>query len=524
MPLPAFTLTDSAQQTQRFPNAQPSLLCFVKADCPTCLVAMPLIAQLSTWLGAGANAALNVICIGQDRPGNAELAQRFGVPIADDSALAVSFAYDLDTVPTVILTDGAGAEMTRLIGFQRDNWRALLTTLAAQTGLSAPDIDWQRYPEWRVGCGSKHHEPDIYERLMAAQRGQTLASRRVSIPSSQDPFEFMFEHDLTDGLPVIPPTPERVAHMLSGTTRDPKQCIAEVAPNMGKATVEKIAINAVMAGCKPEYLPVVIAAVRAACSDEFNIHGVNSTTWGATPLLVVNGPIRHRIGMNSGQNALGQGNRANATIGRALKLALRNIGGAKPGGTEMSVLGSPAKFTLCFAEWEEFSPFTPLHVERGFAADEDVVTLMACTAPYQVADQKSRTARGIANSLAMVAETVWHPKLRLFTDVLLVICPEHAEVFRRDGWSKADLRQHIMAATTRPAAQLLSNEAVFLGCAEGLDPTQFADKADLPIPKFADPAHIRIVVAGGTAGKFSAILGGWVNGPKGSQMISQKIE
>ena len=206
-----------------------------------------------------------------------------------------------------------------------------------------------------------------------------------------DEFEFMFDQGFSDGLPVVPPTAERVVRMLTGTSRDPQDVVAVMPPNMGEVTVEKIAINCVLAGCKPEYLPVVIAAVEAIATDDYNIHGVMATTMGASPVLVVNGPIRKRIGMNMGIGALGQGNRANATIGRAVRLVVRNVGGAIPGGTERSTFGNPMKFTMCFAEWEERSNWAPLHVERGFDAEDSVVTVFTmCSGPVLTIDESSR--------------------------------------------------------------------------------------------------------------------------------------
>ena len=276
---------------------------------------------------------------------------------------------------------------------------------------TAPAIDWNSYPESRPGCGSKSVEPGIAERLEANARGDKLSARRIELGDAEDVFEFMFERGLTDGLPVVPPTPERVMWMLTGTRRDPREVVAIVPPNLAPVTVEKIAVNAVMAGCKPEYLPVVIAALEAVCTDTFNIHGIMSTTWGATPVMVVNGPIRHRLEMNMGMMALGYGTRSNATIGRALKLVLRNVGGARPGDIERSTLGAPGKFTTCFAEWEERSPWEPLHVERGFDKDENVVTVFGLEAgSRQIADQTSRTARALAGSLGMGLEACWHPK------------------------------------------------------------------------------------------------------------------
>ena len=208
---------------------------------------------------------------------------------------------------------------------------------------------------------------------------------------------------------------------------------------MGPATIEKIAVNAVMAGCKPEYLPVVIAALEAVATPEFNIHGIMSTTWGATPVIVVNGPIRERIGMNMGMMALGYGNRANATIGRAVKLTLRNVGGAKPGDIERSTLGSIGKFTTCFAEWEERSPWEPLHVERGFKKDDSVVTVFGLEASSrQIADQTSRTAHALCGSLGLGLEACWHPKQHGAGEILLIVC---ARACRYDRARQMDARR-----------------------------------------------------------------------------------
>ena len=202
-------------------------------------------------------------------------------------------------------------------------------------------VDWDSLPSWRPGCGSLSVDPLHAERLKAEAENSPIRARRIEMGSQDDEFEFMFDQGFTDGLPVIPPTPQRVLRMLQGTSLDPQDVIATMPPNMAKVTVEKVAINAVMAGCRPEYLPVVLAAVDAVCTDEFNIHGVMATTMGASPVMIVNGPIRHLLKMNMGLGALGQGNRANATIGRALRLVIRNIGGAKPGGTDVRHFRTP---------------------------------------------------------------------------------------------------------------------------------------------------------------------------------------
>jgi peroxiredoxin len=522
--LSSFSLRDLSGAEHRFPAGRPALLCFVKEDCPTCQLTMPLIEAAHRAFSS----RVGVIAIGQDAEGNVKLAKqhRLGVPMLDDSALKVSFAYDLDTVPTVILASAEGAELRRFVGFDKGDWKSLIAELAHIAGAPEPLVEWDSYPQQRPGCGSKSVDPEIAERLAAEARGERMGARQIEI-GAEDPFEFMFERGLTDGLPVIPPTPERVAGMLTGTRRDPREVVATLPPNMGPATVEKIAANAVMAGCRPEYLPVVLAAIEAVAAPEFNAHGIMSTTWGATPVIVVNGPIRERIGMNMKMMALGYGNRANATIGRAVKLALRNLGGAKPGDIERSTLGAIGKFTTCFAEWEERSPWAPLHVERGFKKEESVVTVFGLEAgSRQIADQTSRSARALCASLALGLEACWHPKARAAGEILLIISPEHADTIWRDKWSKEQVRARIQEVTSRPIRELLASEDTGEGIplrALGLtNPTP--DQLEQRIPKFRKPENINMIVAGGEAGKFSAVFAGWVSGPMGSSSVSRKIE
>ena len=223
---------------------------------------MPLIEQAHRAFGD----AVDVWAVGQDAEGNAILVSRHGLtlPMLDDSALHVSYAYDLDTVPTVILADSKGNEQRRFIGFGRQDWQDMYAELGRVARVAEPKVDWSVYPDSRPGCGSKSVEPGIAERLAAEAEGSPIRARRIEIGQHDDEFEFMFDQGLTDGLPVVPPTPERVMRMLSGTKRDAQEMIAIVPPNMAPCTIEKVAINAVMAGCKPEYLPAVIAAVEAA--------------------------------------------------------------------------------------------------------------------------------------------------------------------------------------------------------------------------------------------------------------------
>ncbi len=524
--LPAFSLRDIAGAGHGFPTGHPALLCFVEEECPTCNLTTPLLeaAQRAYGRPGASGSPVTVLVIGQERQGNAALVERHGLtaPMLDDSTLKVSFAYDIETVPTVILADHAGKELRRFVGFDKGEWHELFARLAAVSGRPIPVVDWDAYPESRPGCGSKSVEPGIAERLQAEAEGSPLRARRVEIAPSDDEFEFMFDQGLTDGLPVVPPTPERVLRMVRGTKRDAQTVVAVVPPNLAPVTIEKIAINAVMAGCRPEYLPVVIAAVEAACTDEFNAHGVMATTMGAAPVIVVNGPIRRRLAMNMGISVLGQGNRANATIGRALRLVLRNVGGARPGGTERSTLGTPMKYTLCFPEWEERSPWEPLHVERGFRAEDSVVTLFALTGgPQLIVDQTTRSSRAMAGSLGLGMSAVQHPKAGA-GDTLLVVCPEHVDTLRQEPITKAELRQRIQEVTTRTMRDLLATEDAGGGipARRALSEEQLGQR----VPKFRNASNIHIVVAGGEAGKFSAVFAGWASGPGGSMPVSRKIE
>ncbi|HCV00518.1 MAG TPA: thiol-disulfide oxidoreductase, partial [Dehalococcoidia bacterium] len=362
--------------------------------------------------------------------------------------------------------------------------------------------------------------PGIAERLAAEAEGSPLRARRIDVGTGDDLHEFLFDQGLTDGLPVVPPTPERVMRMLEGTGRDAQDLVAVIPPNMAPATVEKVAINAVMAGCRPEYLPVVITAVEACVSEEFNAHGVWATTMGAAPAVVVNGPIRHHIGMNMRLGALGQGNRANASIGRALRLVMRNVGGAKPGGTERSTLGTPMKYTLSFAEWEERSPWEPMHVEKGFEPDDSVVTVFPATSgPQLMVDQTARTARALTGSLGLTMAAVGHPRTPT-GHVLFVVCPEHADTIWRDRWSKKQVREYILEVTNMPLRDRLATPD-----AGGIEPSQFGsagpteEQLSKMYSKFQGPEFIHMVVAGSEAGKFSAVLGGWASAP-----VSRKIE
>ncbi|MCY4212922.1 MAG: TlpA family protein disulfide reductase, partial [Gammaproteobacteria bacterium] len=270
---------------------------------------------------------------------------------------------------------------------------------------------------------------------------------------------------------------------------------------------------------------VVIACVEAVCTDEFNIHGVMATTMGASPVIVVNGPVRERLGMNMKLGALGQGSRANATIGRALRLAIRNIGGARPGGTERSTLGNPMKFTMCFPEWEERNPWTPLHVERGFAAGDSVVTAFAMSSgPTLIVDHDARTGDHLAGSFGLCLDSIFHPRAHFATEALLVVAPEHVDTFARDGYGKAEIRARIQAVTARSVEELAADEVSAVGFKPALVEAMDEQARARKLPKFRRDEDIHIVVAGAEAGKFSGAFHGWVTGEVGSMPVSKIIE
>ena len=338
-----------------------------------------------------------------------------------------------------------------------------------------------------------------------------------------DDLEIWFDKGVTDGLPVIPPSRARVERMLAASARARDNLVGEVAPNYGRATVEKVAINAVMAGCRPEYFPVVLAAVEAACDPAFNLHGVSTSTHFSAPLIVVHGPIRVRIGLNCSFGVFGPGHRANATIGRALRLVMINVGGVRPGETSMSTFGHPGRYTYCIGEHEEVSPWPPYHTGRGLAAADSAVTVFAGEAPHGISDHASRTARELAGSLGWSMASLWNAKhFPLYSHTMLVVGPEHARTLADDGWSKDDLVRHIFETVRVPYGRLQpdadSGEGTNLRFAKGTEPA-----ADQPIPKFPSPEELHVVVAGGTAGRFSMAIPGWLGTRNGSRPVTVPI-
>ncbi|KAA0233695.1 MAG: hypothetical protein JJLCMIEE_03359 [Acidimicrobiales bacterium] len=470
------------------------IVAVVKHDCPTCVLVAPVLGQLDS-----GTVALTVYS--QDDPSFPGSVHA----VVDDTSLEVSYHHGIETVPTLIRVD-AGEEVDRTVGWDRARWEDFTGIDDLGAGL----------PEYRPGCGSLSVDPARVDELRARFEAGGLRSRRVAIGELEDELEALFDRGWTDGLPVVPPTEGRVLRMLEGTTRDPGDVVAVVPPDLVDCTVEKVAINAVMAGCRPEYLPMVIAAVEAACTDEFNMHGLLATTYFSGPVVIVNGPLSRAIGMNSGTNAFGQGNRANATIGRALQLVVRNVGGGVPGGIDRATLGNPGKYTFCFAEDEDGSPWESLAVERGFPPEASTVTLFAGEGVRGVVDQLSREPESLARTYASCLRSVAHPKLPLAFDALLAVTPEHGRVFGEAGWSKARLRQELDALLLLDPDEIERGTA---GMAEGVPPVF----AGLQLPKFR-PGGLQLVHVGGSAGLFSAIIGGWVSGDAGSQPVTLEVK
>ncbi|MGV3629486.1 MAG: hypothetical protein ACO1PN_17585 [Betaproteobacteria bacterium] len=302
---------------------------------------------------------------------------------------------------------------------------------------------------------------------------------------------------LTDGLPLVPPDAERVAAMLAHNGYQPEEEIALLPPGFETVTAGDIAICAVMAGCKAEYLPVLIAATEALSDMNFNLVGIATTTGSAAPIYIVNGPIAEQIGLNAGNNLLGSGHRANATIGRAMSLVLQNIGGAKPGEVDMATLGQPAKYACCFGENVAESPWPPLHVERGFAENTSVVTVVGIAGTVEVNDSDSQDAGGLAQTFAqsmLIAGVAGGAGLLGGGEPLCILPPEWAARFHQDGYSKQQTKAAIWERATLPVEKLapaVRRRRMASSADPAADLIRVAEKAD----------DLMIVVAGGVGRK-----------------------
>jgi hypothetical protein len=330
-----------------------------------------------------------------------------------------------------------------------------------------------------------------------------LTSVRHEVPDTLEAIEYCYRQGWTDGLPVVPPTQELVHDFLAAAGLEPDTVLGEVVDRARIITAEKVAINAVMAGCLPAYLPVVVAAVQAMTADQFCLHGSMASTGGAAPLVVVNGPIRAELGLNSGVNVFGPGTRANATIGRALRLILLNVCDAQPGVLDQATMGHPGKYAYCIAEDEEATIWQPLHAERGLARELSAVTVMAAEAPHYVKNAFGTTAEEV---LASVADVMAHASYTQGA-YLVVLAPEHRAVVERGGWSKADVRAYLAEHARRSVAEL-KRVGYLRGQPEAGDAQRF--------PALVNEDEVLVVAAGGGGGTFSAVVPPWAGGRSSS--------
>lgn len=314
----------------------------------------------------------------------------------------------------------------------------------------------------------------------------------------------MREKGWSDGLPIVPPTEARVAAMLEYCDRPWDKPIAKIPPRWGEATPLLLAANAVMAGCQPRYFPLFMLAIEAMCEEPLNLYGVQATTHLCAPLVIVNGPVARELDINCGHNAFGPGHQANATIGRAIRLALVNIGGAIPGAGDMATQGGPQKYSYCVAENEDASPWEPLHVERGFPREASTVTVIGAEGPHNINDHESLSAEGILKMVAGAMATTGTNDNYLDGHPLLVFGPEHAATVAAGGYSKADVKNYLFEHATLPLSAF-SEENI-----ERRFRMRFPDRygkasLDTRMPVVQRPENLLIAVVGG-AGKHSAFI------------------
>lgn len=322
-------------------------------------------------------------------------------------------------------------------------------------------------------------------------------------------FSYAEDRGWGDGLPTVPPTEELVTAMLAGLSDD--EPLGPLPPSRLVPTPRSVAANAVLAGCRPGDLPVVLAALRAVQAEPYNLPGTLATTHPCAPMVLVNGPVRARLGLNGGGNCLGQGTRANAVIGRALALVLANVGGARPGTMDRATQGSPAKYTYCFAENEEASPWAPFHVRRGFDAGDAVVTVMAAEPPHNVNDHGSTTGEEILTTVAATMAEAGSNNVYVKGPHLLVLGPEHAATLHRDGWTVDGIRERLWERARIPVERISpGNRRQFTDW--GVEPDGDAYTVS------TGPEQLHVAVAGG-AGKHSA----WIPSFGSTAICSERV-
>ena len=328
----------------------------------------------------------------------------------------------------------------------------------------------------------------------------------------EEAVEFCFDRGWSDGLPVVPPTEERVKAMLAGAGLEPGVEIAFIETRQATITAEKAAINAVLAGCRPEYMPVIVAALEALADPAYLYHGPATSTGGAAVFMLINGPIGRELDLNSGDNLLGPGWRANATIGRAVRLIMRNVIGTIPGTLDRSTIGHAGKYTFCFAEDEKGSPWPPLHVERGFRPEQSTLTVFAALAPHQWYNQLSKTGEGVLKTLC--AHLRFSSGVGSQPQYFLIFAGEHRAILSKEGWSKEKIRQYCFANTQTSHAELKRIQVM---------PGEIGPGDEIRMkPLVSSPEDFIIVAAGGKGGAFSAFVPGW-SGKRSTQSVIKEI-
>ncbi len=531
----------------------PLLLTFIETDCPTCRLTVPYLKRLAEALGSSGH---RVVAVSQDGgPETRELVGAYdvGFPVLLDADLDASRTYDPPSVPALFLVGPGGQIEFSEVGFHKEDLNSAAEKMLSGLGLpvrTVADLD-DGAPLMKPGCVSRHLESAVASEALgsvvavgavepAVTDGSGEASgdespepidllperapraSRLTLAEDEDPYEYCMRAGFSPFLAVVPPTAERVDAFLAAIPHEPDRVVGLVPPCYGPATIEKIAANAVMAGCKPEYMEALIPVVRAACDERFNLHGVQATTHAATPLIILSGPAATRLGFASGAGVFGNVARANSSVGRALQLVMANLGGALPGEIDMSALGNPGRFSYCVAENHEDSPWEPFHVELGFDEDESTVTLFAAGGLTEVSEHTARTGSGVLRTIAATLSMVWSWRRCERVDAVVALCPEHAATLSADGFTKSDARDFLFEHTGVPLRAFNH---------EGTEGTQLRDSYEEVLidgephyRKFKDPSQIRIIVIGGTAGKFSAVMGGWLTGAEGSQIVTYPVK
>lgn len=406
---------------------------FLKKSCPTCELIGPVAKLLSEHLGSRLS-----VYIQDDMSFLEGIAQRI-----DDGELEQSYRQNIEIVPTLIRHD---EDEQRIVGWDKQQWQEF-------TGI--PELGAELI-DFKPGCGSLTQDPGMAEKLATKFDSQKLKARRIQLADAEDEMEACFDRGWSDGLPVVPPTPVRVMRMLAGTELEADELIGIVPPDNIPCSVEKVAINAVMAGCKPEYFPTVLAATEGMIEEDAKLYGAQTATNMSTPLLILNGPVTRELGANAGRNVFGSGNRPNATIGRAIRLVCRNIGGEIPDETDVATHGQPGKYTFCFAENEDESPWTPFHTDYGFKADQSAVSIVGgASSPHNVFTYGCEHGEEVLEHFIGAVTALGNNNIIFASGPLLVFSPEHAYMLDRDGFGKDDIRQYIFEKGRIPLSRFV---------------------------------------------------------------------